>query len=162
MASQVQSSREKAKNVKSTSSGPRKKVSNDEFNSRNFKLFEKKSIVEGRFVDFSEFRELDIERLFETLGWKAFVEVKEVVYPRLVKAFYAHMQYTTCDTNVQISRTLKGQRIELDREVISNIFGIPNVGKCVHTYDSWAYHGETMSRIVMEQTPTQWSDEDDI
>ncbi|XP_024019082.1 uncharacterized protein LOC112090920 [Morus notabilis] len=84
---------------------------------------------EGRFVDFSEFRELDIERLFETLGLKAFVEVKEVVYHRLVKAFYAHMEYTTCDTNVQISCTLKGQCIELDREGISNIFRILNVGK---------------------------------
>lgn len=107
----AQSSRGKGKNVKVTSSGSRKKVSNNEFNTHNFKLFEKKSIIEGRFVDFGEFRELNIERLFEVLGWKAFIKVKVVVYPRLVKAFYAHMQYTACENNIKITCTLKGQRI---------------------------------------------------
>ena len=161
MASGAGSSRGKGKKVKTTTSGPRTKVLNDEFNSRNFKLFEKRSIVEGRFVDFTEFRELDIERLFEVLGWKSFVEVKEQVYPRLVKAFYAHMNFNTCEMNVQIVCTLKGQRIELDKEVISKIFEIPDVGRCVHTYDSWAFNGEAMSRIIMERDSTQGDDEED-
>ncbi|MED6175647.1 hypothetical protein PIB30_080370 [Stylosanthes scabra] len=66
-------------------------------------------------------------------GWTSLFNIKESVYPELVKEFYANMYYH----NGLISSYVRRRNVYLDAERISEILGYTNDGLTVYTSGKW-------------------------
>ena len=53
--------------------------------------FSKKIVLTGKPINLSSFSDYHLDSLFEKLGWKVFLEIKEKFYPNLVQTFYANL-----------------------------------------------------------------------
>jgi len=108
----------------------------DEFE-KDFKLkWSTCPIVVGRYVDFHALQqdEVPLKEYTDKLGWSSFLQIRERHYPKVIQAFYSQAK-TFPDKSLFVS-TIKGVKISLTLNDISEIFNIPNTGSCIYG-DSW-------------------------
>jgi len=116
-----------------------------------------KAIANGRQVNLVDMaaRGQDIKSHFDALGWTPILSVKELLYARLTRAFYAAAKFRT---NCDVSVTLKGVSFKITLEVICILFHIENKG--VHLYgDKWFDHYKLDRNDVFESFLKEGSDE---
>ncbi|MED6129194.1 hypothetical protein PIB30_105500, partial [Stylosanthes scabra] len=76
---------------------------------------------------------LDFTDMIAYQGWTSLFNIKEPVYPDLVKEFYANMYYH----NELISSYVRKRNVYLDAERIGDILGYTDDGLTVYTSGKW-------------------------
>lgn len=151
---------EKGKAVMEEGTDPDILTDNLYFNRKSMKVryetsFCTRRVLKGRFMDFEFFERmgLNFRGKFGSLGWIEMANLKEVVYPDLVRHFYANLRLSTKNPNNLIS-FVKGIKIKISGKLLEQIFGLPRTGIVDHSKKLREVFSKILGRTVRSKIKT--------
>nr|XP_025685885.1 uncharacterized protein LOC112786729 [Arachis hypogaea] len=88
---------------------------------------------------------LDLQPMFEGLKWSPQLHIHKMVYPGLVRQFYANLRFIDDSLHSYVKRV----QIILDSEIISSALGYIDEGPKVYMSDKWDSHvGVTYKQVI--------------
>ncbi|KEH17462.1 hypothetical protein MTR_0014s0490 [Medicago truncatula] len=94
-------------------------------------------ISRSKYFDFESLKKKgwNLKKLTDPQGWSSFVSTQCQTFPDLVKEFYANMTVKEHNEEKFLESTVKGVRIQVSHNLLSDILKIPNEGN--ELYNSW-------------------------
>ncbi|KAI5673601.1 hypothetical protein M9H77_13965 [Catharanthus roseus] len=109
-----------------------------------------------RTLDPTMDNQIEISKLFTSLGWGRMISRSGIYYPSLVKEFYTNITQKNKKDLINIKTTVKGVNITLDHTLLTYSVSIPNTGeKQVTTTSSDIINGDTISHSCFEYNETE-------
>ncbi|GAV91774.1 hypothetical protein CFOL_v3_35161 [Cephalotus follicularis] len=100
-----------------------------------------RKVLCGRFVNFSftTSDKFNLERWFETVGWKNYFQINAPYYVEIVKEFYSNLKYVgdSCNDKVELKTKINKMVIKFDDQIVGHILNIPVVGSKFFETKKW-------------------------
>jgi len=95
-----------------------------------------------------------VEKLLQD-NYLGLLELSDVVYPRLVRLFYANLEVKFGANGVCFETLIKSIRITLSQLVLKSIFGLKFINTAPHTLTRKATKDLCLSQFACPQKPNQ-------
>ncbi|XP_028067631.1 uncharacterized protein LOC114270365 [Camellia sinensis] len=106
---------------------------NNEARSSFNKDFNRRKVISGRIIDlaFFEKHSIPIKTWFDNQNWSSLLKLDCVIYPTLIKEFFANLSYDTQSAPHTLNCFVKGVSFTLDPTIINSILKTSNDGERV-------------------------------
>ncbi|GAV59431.1 hypothetical protein CFOL_v3_02962, partial [Cephalotus follicularis] len=109
--------------------------------SRHKSSYATRKLLCGRFIDFSftTSDKFNLERWFETLGWKDYFQINAPYYLQIVKEFYSNLTNVgdSCNDKVELKTNINKMVIKFDDQILGQILNMPVVGSKFFKTKKW-------------------------